>query len=156
MNADEDTLRALIARWEALADKARDQAKITHPSDLARVAFQQAISKTYLSAAQDLRALLDPPSIEPAPTTAYALVADDEAAAVLKQAGLFARSLTLHPDRVFTAVFSRLQPITQESRIRQLTEVDARLVVVDQGTLRDSGDPYIDFAFAADRDFAQP
>ncbi len=147
MNIAEDALRALIARWEALADEARAQTQLAHPSDLARAAAQQAVSKTYRSAAQDLRALLDPPLAEPNLSAEYLIIAEDEAAAILKHAGLFARTLTLHPDHVFTAVFSRLQPITQESRIRQLTEVDARLVIVDHGTLRDSGDPYIDFAF---------
>ena len=71
------------------------------------------------------------------------------AADLLRRAGLFARSLTLHSDGVYSAVFSRLQPITLENRIRQLTSADARVVIVDSGTLRDTGDPYIDFAFAA-------
>ena len=47
-------------------------------------------------------------------------------------------------------MFSRLQPITQETRIRQLSAADPHLVIVDQGTLRDTGDPYIDFAFRTD------
>jgi hypothetical protein len=74
-------------------------------------------------------------------------VSEAEAADVLRSAGLFARSLTLHPDRVFSAVFSRLQPIAHESRLRQLSAADTRVVILDQGTLRDSGDPFIDFAF---------
>jgi len=107
------------------------------------------VMKTYQSAAQDLRDLLLPQAPPVPETPEYLVVPESEAAAVLQRAGLFARSLTLHPDHVFSAVFSRLQPITQETRLQQLTTADPRLVIVDQGILRDSGDPFIDFAFAA-------
>jgi hypothetical protein len=144
---NEGDLHALIEKWEALADDAREQARFLNPNDFARQGFFQALQKTYRAAAQDLRDLLAGEA-EPLPAPEeYLAVAEEEASAVLQQAGLFARSLTLHADRVFTAVFSRLQPITQENRIRQLSAVDARIVIVDQGTLRDSGDPYVDFAF---------
>ena len=146
---NEDALRALIAEWEALADQAREQTRLLSPNDLSRVSFYQGVMKTYLSAANDLRSLLDGSPEPPADTSEYLLVAQEDAAAVLQKAGLFTRSLTLHADRVFAAVFSRLQPITQESRIRQLSAADPRLVIVDAGTLRDSGDPYIDFAFVS-------
>lgn len=142
-----EALLALIAQWEALAEKAREQSRLS--SDLARAAFYEGVMKTYLGAAQDLRDLLAPKPDAPSPAPAeYLVVPEQEAAAILQRAGLFARSLTLHSDRVFTAVFSRLQPITQETRIHHLSDADSRIVIVDQGTLRDTGDPYIDFAFA--------
>jgi len=143
----EDALHALIERWEALADEAREQTRVTNPNDFSRVGFYQGVMKTYLSAAQDLRDLLAGEDAEPTTPEKYLAVTQDEAAALLQRSGLFARTLTLHSDLVFTAVFSRLQPVTQENRIRQLSSADPRIVIVDQGTLRDSGDPYIDFAF---------
>jgi hypothetical protein len=146
---NDDALLTLIAEWEALASQAREQTRVLSAADVSRAAFYEGVMKTYQSAAQDLRDLIAPPDADPASAlSAYHLVAETDAAEILQRAGLFTRSLTLHSDHVFTAVFSRLQPVTQESRIRQLSAADPRIVVVDQGTLRDSGDPYIDFAFS--------
>ena len=144
---NDDALHALIEQWDALAEQAREQAKLADVRDLSRVAFYQGVMKTYQSAAQDLRDLLTPPAPPAPPSPDYAALPESEAAAILQRAGLFARTVTLHPDHVFSAVFSRLQPLTQETRIQQLSAADPRLVVVDQGVLRDSDDPYIDFAF---------
>lgn len=144
---NEDDLYRLIERWEALADEARGQTRIAHASDLSRVAFNQGVVQTYQNAIRDLRDLLAEAPAHTAATSPYLATAEADAQAVLQRAGLFTRSLTLHPDHVFTAVFSRLQPITLENRLRQLRAADSRLVVVDSGTLRDTGDPYIDFAF---------
>ena len=147
----EEALRTLIEQWEILADQAREQTRLTNASDLSRVSFHQGVMKTYLSAIQDLRALLHQPEVSSTDRDGdYLVVPEREAAAIVERAGLFARALTLHPDRVFTAVFSRLQRTTQDSRIRQLSGADPRLVIVDQGALRDTGDPFIDFAFRPD------
>ena len=146
----DEPLLDLIAQWEALAEKARQQMRLDGASDIARAAFYEGVVKTYQSAAQDLRTLLAPPE-SPAQVEAdtdYLTVPEPEAAAILRRAGLFPRSLTLHPDHVFTAVFSRLQPVTHEVRIRQLSSADPRIVIVEHGTLRDSGDLFIDFAFS--------
>jgi hypothetical protein len=145
----DEALLALIAHWEALADQAREQTRVMSAGDVSRATFYEGVMKTYQSAARDLRDLIAPPQTEITDAPAgYQVIPPEEAAALLQRAGLFARSLTHHPDHVFTAVFSRLQPITQDSRIRQLSAADPRIVIVDHGTLRDSGDPYIDFAFS--------
>ncbi len=144
---NEDDLHRLIERWEALADEAREQTRVTHASDLSRAAFNQGVLQTYQAVLRDLRDLLEEAPAPAAETPLYLATSEADAQAVLQRAGLFARSLTLHPDNVFSAVFSRLQPITLENRVRQLRAADARLVIVDSGTLRDTGDPYIDFAF---------
>jgi hypothetical protein len=144
---NDEALHTLIEQWEALARQADEQTRIMNAQDLSRVSFYQGVSKTYRSAAQDLRDLIAPPDAPAALAPEYLRVSEAEAADVLRNAGLFTRSLTLHPDWVFSAVFSRLQPIAQESRVRQLSAADARIVILDQGTLRDSGDPFIDFAF---------
>ena len=144
---NEDALFALIEQWQALADQARDQASFADARDISRAAFYQGVMKTYQNAAQDLRDLLAPDTAVPSPAHEYLAISESEAAAVLQRAGLFARTVTLHPDRVFSAVFSRLQPLTQETRLQQLSGADPRLVIVDQGALRDTGDPFIDFAF---------
>lgn len=146
---NDEALRALIAQWEALAAEAREQTRPTHASDVTRAAYYEGVMRTYLGAASDLRALLTPVRQEnqPPPAPRYLAVSEAEARDVLHRAGLFTRSLTLHADGVFSALFSRLQPITLENRIRQLTAADARIVVLDSGVLRDTGDPYIDFAF---------
>lgn len=126
---NDDALLALIARWEALAEQTRQQMRLDSANDISRAAYYEGVVKTYRAAINDLRALLAP-------------------AATLQRAGLFARALTLYPDNVFTAVFSRLQPLAHDARIRQLTSADPRVVIIDHGTLRDSGDIFIDFAFS--------
>ena len=143
----DDDLLALIGQWEALAEQAREQSRLADARDISRAAFHQGVLKTYQSAAQDLRDLLTPPPTPVPSAPEYMPISESDAAALLQRAGLFARSLTLHPDHVLSAVFSRLQPMTQETRLQQLSAADPRLVIVDQGTLRDTGDPYIDFAF---------
>lgn len=147
---NDDPLLALIAQWEALVEQARQQMRLDSASDISRAAYYDGVVKTYRAAINDLRALLAPAEADatPEPAPAYSAVPEQEAAATLQRAGLFARSLTLHPDNVFTAVFSRLQPLTHDARIRQLTTADSRIVIVDHGTLRDSGDIFIDFAFS--------
>ena len=62
---NEDDLHALIERWETLADDAREQTRVTNPSDFSRVGFYQGVMKTYLSAVQDLRDLLAGDDAEP-------------------------------------------------------------------------------------------
>ncbi|MEO8396927.1 MAG: hypothetical protein ABI700_28285, partial [Chloroflexota bacterium] len=103
-------LLALIEQWDVLAEQAREQAKLADPRDLSRVSFYQGVQKTYQSAAQDLRDLITPPQPPSPPSPEYAALPESEAAAVLQRAGLFARTVTLHPDHIFSAVFSRLQP----------------------------------------------
>ncbi len=142
-----DDLHRLIERWQALADEARAQTQVVSASDLSRATFYQGVMKTYLNVIEDLHDLFRDNTQPAAEPQAYLSVAEAEAQAVLQRAELFARSLTLHSDQVFTAVFSRLQPITLESRIQKLSAADARLMIVDFGTLRDTGDPYVDFAF---------
>lgn len=147
---NDDALQALIAQWEALAEQARQQMRVDSSADISRAAYYEGVIKTYRSAASDLRGLIAPAEapevVEEA--EAYRIVPETEAAAILRRAGLFARSLTLHPDRVYTAVFPRLQPVTHEARLRQLSNADPRIVIVEHGTLRDSGDLFIDFAFS--------
>lgn len=146
---NEEALLALIAQWESRAAEAREQTRLIHASDVSRAAYYEGVLRTYLGVANDLRALLSPATSAETPTPAphYLAVPESEAADLLRRAGLFARSLTLHPDGVFSAVFSRLQPVTLENRVAQLSAADPRIVIVDSGTLRDTGDPYIDFAF---------
>ncbi len=141
-------LAALADQWDALADAAREQTRLTHASDLSRVAYYQGVVKTYQEAAQALRDLIVPPADPPpTPPPTYLRLSESEVNALLQPIGLFARTLTLHADGVFTAVFSRLQPFTQESRIQLLSAADPRIVIIDQGKLRDSSEPFIDFAF---------
>ncbi len=144
---NEDDLHRLIEQWEARADEAREQTRLAHASDLSRVTFNQGVVQTYQNVIRDLRDLLEEAPASPVEAPLYCATSEADAQAVLQRAGLFTRSLTLHPDHVFSAVFSRLQPITLENRIRQLRAADSRVVIVDSGVLRDTGDPYIDFAF---------
>ncbi|MCC6803090.1 MAG: hypothetical protein IT319_09415 [Anaerolineae bacterium] len=149
---DAALLALLIARWEALAEQARQQMRADSVNDISRVAYYEGVFKTYRTAAGDLRELIAPAEAPEAAAAEepreYRIVPEAEVAAILRRAGLFARSLTLHPDHVYTAVFPRLQPVTHEARLRQLSSADPRIIIVEHGTLRDSGDLFIDFAFS--------
>lgn len=71
----------------------------------------------------------------------------DDVRARLAAVGLFPRDLHQHRDHAFTAIFSRLQPLTQEQRVTRLLTVDPGVHLLDAGFLADNGEPFIDFAF---------
>jgi len=81
------------------------------------------------------------------PTAAFRPLPIDEVRARLEAAGLFPRDLRQHRDNAFTAIFSRLQPLTQQQRISRLLTVDPAIQLLDAGFLADNGEPFIDFAF---------
>jgi hypothetical protein len=53
----------------------------------------------------------------------------------------------MNPNNVFTAVFSRWQPLSEDERLKKIKAADPRIVVVATGKQRDTGDYFIDFAF---------
>lgn len=147
---DPSAIAALIDQWETLARDARERSRTERVGDVQTAYYYKGVTDTYQQVIANLRALLDP-EVETAlpPTHDYVPVSEQAINDLLKHAGLYPRALHAHPDHAFTAVFSRLQPISQEQRLRTLTEVDSRIVILDHGKLPDSNDPFIDFAFRA-------
>ncbi len=143
------TTADLIARWESLADAAKTRMQLEHAIDPHMRMFYKGMIQAYRQAAAELRVSS---GARPAaqPTSGGAPVFDklsrDAVLGLLARANLKAADIYLHADGAATAIFTRLHPLTNEERIAQLQAVDVRLVILDAGRLRDSGDPFIDFA----------
>lgn len=78
--------------------------------------------------------------------TVYVKLTKERAGDLLLRAGLHVARLYVHSDGAATAIFSRLQPYTQDERIQRLLALDARITMLDQGKLPDSSESFIDFA----------
>lgn len=141
-------IAALIEQWQSRLREARERSRSESVGSVQTAYYYRGVSETYQQVIADLHALLDAaiPAGTP-PAAEYLPVGEAAVRDLLARAGLYPRSLHAHADHAFTAVFSRLQPITQEQRLRALTEADARIIILDEGRLSDSNEPFIDFAF---------
>ena len=152
-------LLALIQTWEARVREAQARIPLERQRS-SQAAYQlDAAAKAFQRAADELRQLLEAHQSSEAENEsgepfAYVPVDRAQVQALLNRAGLHARSLSVHADNAFTVTFSRMQPVAPEQRVSQLTAAAAlsehglRLLVLDYGKLPDSGEPFIDFAFA--------
>lgn len=150
MSELETKLRGLTEQWDAMRREAESQARKEATVDTGRSYYFQGVAKTLSKMVGDLRELIDMPTTpeaEVAQPMSYIVVTEGEVNRLLKGVGLFPRTLHAHPDYAYTAVFPRLQPLSQEKRIELLTGADPRIIILDHGRLPDTGEPYIDFAF---------
>jgi len=145
-------LRALIRQWEAQARAARLRADQAGAYDVHQMTYQQGMEAAYKEAVRNARALLGESeaayNAKPAaPPVIYEAVSVKEVQSILSRAGLNVRTLYNHSDNAFSAVFSKLQPATQDERLRALAAAHPHLIILESGILQDSGEFYIDFAF---------
>lgn len=147
-------LHGLIAVWETARLAADTEARQQRVGDLRSAYFHQGVGQTYERVIAALYSLLAGNSSEDnamtdAPT--YRPLSQADAAALLAGVGLHPSTLTHHADGALTAIFQRVSAQTQEARRAALASIvlpglRARIVVLDTGRLRDTGEPYIDFA----------
>ncbi len=160
-------LRAMANRWTLKArDHARESKIRSAESDMHTSYYHRGVAETWHRAALELAALLKadgepepsaPPAAErtaaptaPAePQVMFANVSLTEAVNLLEFAGVSARDVNKHADNAFTAIFSRWQPFSEAERLEKIKQADMRVVILNYGKLRDTGDPYVDFAFKA-------
>ncbi|MBE0688806.1 MAG: hypothetical protein IH587_01635 [Anaerolineae bacterium] len=149
-----ETLQTLITRWEAFARDAQSQLQQQSGDPHTRI-YYQAIAQTYQRAAEELRAVAEgktPPSDSQIPgPPAFLHMTRDQTTRLLDRAGLNITTLYMHDDGALTVVFPRLQPYSQEERLRRLCAAESRVTILDMGKLPDTGDPYIDFAIMDDQ-----
>lgn len=146
--AETDSLEDLLARWEARLADASLRSRQVKTGDLQAAYYFRGVAETYKTALAELRALIDEPA--EAPASAVALlqtVTEADVRTLLSRLGLFPRQVRRHDDGAFTAVFSRLQPVSAARRSELLTGGDRRLRILHEGTLPDTGDPYVEFGF---------
>jgi hypothetical protein len=158
-------LRGLANRWALLArDYARESKTHTEQRDEVKAAHYRGMAETYYKLALELAEVVKtmptgapvvaaPQTVDAPPVpqaTPYAAVSINEAMRILDYAGVSARDVKQHKDNVFSAVFSRWQPVSERERIEQITRFDQRIVILSSGLLPDTKDPYIDFAFRED------
>ncbi|MCB9454034.1 MAG: serine/threonine protein kinase [Anaerolineaceae bacterium] len=157
---EDEGILELSAKWEHLAYEAGLKAAQLNATSTHQAYFQRGLANAYQNAAQDLRRYIqeaaatvpqesfmpnDPTTIE-----AYTLFIDvsrSEVEKVLKRARLKFSNLYEDNSHVFSAIFARMPPLPLEERIQRLTKACDTIIVLESGTLPDSGDPYIDFGF---------
>lgn len=143
-------LERLIADLEAREREAAERAKQGYATDWRVDYFYRGVIKTYQDVITDLHQFLSSGDQQaqpiPTPPVQYMPLEPYEVERLIEKAGIHARSTMLHSDGAVTAIFARLQPMTQEERITRLKNADPRVVVLDVGKLPDTGEPYIDFA----------
>jgi hypothetical protein len=163
LNYDEfiEALKSLANRW---VNQARDHARDSksNPNDMRMSTYHRATAEVLHKSAMELAEVIKKagdapapsataaPKAEPVPPAAqYARVELREVMQVLDYAGVMARDITPHKDNAFTAVFSRWQPLSDQERLDKIKSADGRIVILDSGKLKDTQDPYVDFAFKA-------
>jgi len=158
-------LRALANKWVYRArDYSRESKTIDNPET---AAHNRGAAESYHKAAMELAAVLQgdsaalqtgerravtdtgtaPAASADAAPVSYAAMPIREVVMMLDYAGANARDITMNPNNVFTAVFSRWQPLSDDERLKKIKSADPRIVIVATGKQRESGDPFIDFGF---------
>lgn len=145
-----DPLDDLLNRWESRLNEAVQRSRQVKTGDLQAAYYFRGVAETYKTALAELRALIEEPAEAPAGPPTLLNVPVEQVGALLHKLGLFPRSLSRHEDGAFTAVFSRLQPVSTARRSELLIGADRRLRILYEGTLPDTGDPYVEFGFIAE------
>lgn len=174
MNAHElvQALRTLANRWALLA---RDYSRETRESkDEKQAAYYRGFAEGYYKAATELATLLkgnvvdaetvvvnpeperaaqpETPADEskktPAPpNVTYVPVALGEVLSILEFVGASPRDVNVVQGNAIHAVFSRWQPFTEHERVAKIAGADPRIIILGFGKAKDTGDPYVEFAF---------
>ncbi|MFN8531028.1 MAG: hypothetical protein U0670_20690 [Anaerolineae bacterium] len=163
-------LRALANRW---AMKAREFAQDGRNSaDQAQAQYYRGFAEGYYKAAMELAAVLkgdqtdtapsdgksavprspslggETPSAKPAPAAPiYATLSIGDVISMLEYVGAGPRDVIAKPGNIYHAIFSRWQSLTEPERIAKISGADPRLVILNFGKLKDTNDPYVEFAF---------
>ncbi|HYO87955.1 MAG TPA: hypothetical protein VER79_04860 [Candidatus Limnocylindrales bacterium] len=145
---EQETLDTLLDRWEERWAEATARSRQIKTGDLQAAYYFRGVAETYKTALAELRKLVDGGSEKAAePEQRLLQFTQEQVSAMMTDLGLFPRILRRHDDGAFTAVFSRLQPVSQARRLELLQSADRRLRILQDGALHDTGDPYIEFGF---------
>ena len=145
---NERELADLLNVWEARAREAREHSRSNRVGDVQTAYYYKGVSDTYQQVMGELKSLLESEVQQTtAEAPAYRRVTRQQVSELLHRVGLHPRELNIHSDHAITAVFSRLQPVSQEQRIRLLSDASPSIVVLDYGKLPGTNEPFIDFAF---------
>ncbi len=175
MNSNEllNELRALANRW---AIKARDFARDAKSNaDAGQAQYYRGMADGYYRAATELAATLkgETTTAEPATNTStpaaprpatnaasdgtqpaapaapveYIALPVNEIMNMLEYSDLNPRDVTFKPGNVVYALFSRWHPLTNHERIAKIAALDSRIVILNYGKVKDTNDPYVEFAF---------
>lgn len=145
-------LLTLAGDWEAQAQAANAQAASARLGDQGKAAYQRGMAKGLEAAAGALRGLMrqDVSSSGAAGESAVQRFTPMEKMQVRKMlelGGWRFSQLYAHNDHTFSIVFARGLMQSFDDRVAKLTALHPALVVLEYGTLPESNDAYIEFAF---------
>lgn len=168
-------LRDLANNWAMRArDYARDSKAVGIPAD--KAAYERGLAEGFYKAATELADLIkalptdatvtaamprasttapaatsstpaSKPALDPGTSATYLKLPLREVLDVLAFAGTTPRDVQPRPDNSFMAVFSKWENIQPHERIEKIKKADLRLVVLQSGTIKDTHDPFVIFAF---------
>lgn len=170
-----NALRQLANRWTLKAREYARDAKNEDKGE-ANAAYNRGLAEGYYKAAVELAEVLKeqaetahqapapkaaPPSPQPAPAPkpaaapappappaeTYLPMPLNEVLLILEYAGTNARDVNVNRQNVFTAVFSKWENLMPHERIEKLKKADMRLVVLNSGKIKETSDPFVEFAF---------
>jgi hypothetical protein len=151
-----DALEELAERWDAAARQAQAAGaplRMTDPNK----AYYRGVASTWEAAARELRAGLGTAQQDNEPQTAiqenphlFVPVSRALVEKVLERAGL--RYSNLYEDKkehVFSVIFSTMPTMLMNDRIFRLTRACESVIVLENGRLPNTQEPFIDFGFTA-------
>lgn len=159
-------LRSLANRW---ALNARDYSRDSKSPkiDAEKAAYNKGLADAFYKAALDLAAILKTDNL-PISTAnessthrgqlgvaartitsdiTYAPITVGEAIQFLEFVGISPRDVAVRKDNSVVAVFSRWQPINDMERVNKIKGADTRVIIIGNGKVKDTNDPYVEFAF---------
>lgn len=146
--SDGDPVADMLARWETRMAEAAVRSRQTKTGDLQAAYYFRGVAETYKTALAEVNALLaGPEAPSGVPALRLRTVSEEAVQQLFARLGLFPRLLRRHEDGAFTAIFSRLQPVSAARRAELLRGADPLLRILHEGNLQDTGDPYIEFGF---------
>lgn len=149
--SNDDPVAELVARWQARMAEAAARSRQTKSGDIQSAYYFRGVAETYRTALAELNALIAEPAAAPQPDALrLQMVSEETVRSLLTRLGLFPRTLRRHDDGAFTAIFSRLQPVSAARRAELLRGADPHLHILHEGTLPDTGDPYVEFGFVSE------
>lgn len=159
-----NALRDLANKW---AMKARDYARDSKTPGMAEstAAHNRGMADGYYKAAVELAEFLKAytsapkPAAAPAPAAAHAPTQPSPAAPeylnlpigevidILTFAGTNVRDVTQDREHRYTGIFSRWENLMPHERLDKIKAADSRIVILDSGKVKDTGDHFVVFAF---------
>jgi hypothetical protein len=149
-------LEGLAAKWQQQAQEANAAGGRIRMGNPGQAQIYRSMAESLTSAADELRALLAQTTSgqveitdgSSEPEELFVAVSRHKLEKVLERAGLRFTNIYEDKGHVFSVIFPKMPPMQMNLRIERLTSAaNGNIIILDNGRLNDSQEPYIDFGF---------